>query len=145
MIGATAIVRLTCATAKALQQGRPDDVVEGLLARLASALTTWRDEAAPYLKRKGEFDTTDSTDGGSKADTAQLIELCALFERQDFAALAQFESMSLSLSELLGAPRIDRLRDALDILGFRQGLPLLCGARLKATQVSAPMPSESHP
>jgi HPt (histidine-containing phosphotransfer) domain-containing protein len=138
MIGATEITRLAGATEKALQQGRPVDVVEGLLARLASALTTLREEAEPYLRRQTELDTTDSSaDGGSNADTAQLNELCGLLERQDLAALEKFKSLSMSLSELLGALRFDRLRDAIDNLDFRQGLQLL-------TQVSARMPSEIH-
>src|ERR1700728_1449204 len=145
MIGATEIVRLAGATEKALQQGRPSDVVEGLLTRLASALTTLREEATPYLKRQAELDATGSSPGGSsKADTAQLDELCALLERQDLAALDKFKSLSPSLSELLGAVRFDRLRDAIDNLEFRQGLQLLCEARSKETRVSAPMPSEIH-
>jgi HPt (histidine-containing phosphotransfer) domain-containing protein len=145
MIGATEIVRLAGATEKALQQGRPADVVEGLLARLASALATLHDEATPYLKRQADLETADSNaDSGSKVGTAQLNELCALLERQDLAALEKFKSLSLSLSELLGALRFDRLRDAIDNLDFRQGLQLLCEARFKETQLSAPMPSESH-
>jgi CheY-like chemotaxis protein len=146
MIGATEIVRLAGATENALQQGRPVDAVEGLLARLASALATLRDEAAPYLKRSAEIDTAGSSaGGGSMADTAQLDELCALLERQDLAALEKFKSLTPSLSELIGALRFDRLRDSLDNLDFRQGLQLLLEARLKETQVLAPMPAESHP
>jgi PAS domain S-box-containing protein len=146
MIGATEIVRLAGATEKALHQGRPVDVVEGLLARLTSALTTLREEAATYLKRQAESDTTDLKAGsGSEADTAQLNELCAMLERQDLAALEKFKSLSQSLGELLGALRFDRLRDAIDNLDFQQGLQLLCEARLKKTQVSPPMPSEINP
>jgi PAS domain S-box-containing protein len=146
MIGATEIVRLAGATEKALQQGRPLDVVEGLLTRLASALTTLREEAAPYLKRQAELDAPDShADNASKADRAQLDELCALLERQDLAALEKFNALSLSLSELLGALRFDRLRNAIDNLDFQQGLQLLGEARLKETPVSPSMLSESHP
>ena len=137
MIGATEIVRLAGATEKALHQERPVEVVEGLLARLASALTTLREEAASYLKRQAEFDTADpKADSGSEADTAQLDELCALLERQDLAALEKFQSLSPALSELLGALRFDRLRDAIDNLDFRQSLQLLCEARLKETRAS---------
>jgi PAS domain S-box-containing protein len=146
MIGATEIVRLAGATEKAFQQGRPVDVVEGLLARLASALTTLREEAEPYLKRQAGFDTPDSRTGNaSKADTAQLDELCAQLERQDLAALEKFNALSLSLSELLGALRFDRLRHAIDNLDFQQGLQLLGEARLKELSVTPPMLSESHP
>jgi HPt (histidine-containing phosphotransfer) domain-containing protein len=146
MIGATEIARLAGATEKALHQGRSVDVVEGLLARLASVLTTLREEAATYLKRRAESDTTDLKAGsGSEADTAQLDELCALLEAQDLAALEKFRSLSRSLSELLGALRFERVRDAVENLDFRQGLQLLCEARLKETQASPPMPSEIHP
>jgi CheY-like chemotaxis protein len=146
MIGATEIVRLAGATEKALQQERPVDVVEGLLVRLASALTTLREEATRYLKRQAEFETTDSSaDSGPRADTAQLDELCALLERQDLAALEKCKSLSQSLSELLGALRFDRLRDAIENLDFRHGLQLLCEARLKETPAAPPMPSKSHP
>jgi HPt (histidine-containing phosphotransfer) domain-containing protein len=146
MIGATEIARLAGATEKALHQGRSVDVVEGLLVRLASVLTTLREEAATYLKRRAESDTTDLKAGsGSEADTAQLDELCALLERQDLAAVEKFRSLSCSLSELLGALRFERVRDAVENLDFRQGLQLLCEARLKETQTSPPMPSEIHP
>jgi HPt (histidine-containing phosphotransfer) domain-containing protein len=146
MIGATEIARLAGATEKAFQQGRPVDVVEGLLARLASALTTLREEAAPYLKRQAEFETPDSRAGNaSKADTTQLDELCALLERQDLAALERFNALSQSLSDLLGALRFDRLRDALNNLDFQQGLQLLSEASLKETRVLPPMLSERHP
>jgi hypothetical protein len=98
------------------------------------------------LKRQVESDTTDFTAGsGSEADAAQLDELCALLERQDLEALEKFKALSLSLKGLLGALRFDRLRDAIDNLDFRQGLQLLCEARLKETQPSPPMPSEIHP
>jgi len=128
-----------------LQQGRPIDVVEGLLARLASALATLRDEAAPYLNREAESDTTDSSaDSGYQADTAQINDLCVLLERQDLAALEKFKSLSLSLSEVLGALHFDRLRDAIDNLNFPQGLQLLCEARSKETQAAPPTASEIH-
>jgi PAS domain S-box-containing protein len=146
MIGATEIVRLAGATEKAFQQGRPVDVVEGLLARLASALVTLSDEAAPYLKRQAESEATDSSaDSGSVADTAHIDELCALLERQDLAALEKFKSLSLSLSDVLGALRFDRLRDAVDNLDFRQGLQLLCEARSKETHIAPSTASEIHP
>jgi CheY-like chemotaxis protein len=146
MIGATEIVRLAGATEKALQQARPADVVEGLLARLASALATLRDEAVPYLNRQAKCDATESTAGGGyTADLAQINDLCVLLERQDLAALEKFKSLSLSLSEVLGALRFDRLRDAIDNLDFPQSLQLLCEARSKGTQAAPTMASEIHP
>ena len=56
--------------------------------------------------------------------------MCALFESQDLAALDKFEILSPSLSEVLGALRFDRLRDAVENLDFRQGARLLREARL---------------
>jgi hypothetical protein len=50
----------------------------------------------------------------------------------------KFKSLSLALSELLGALSFDRLRDAIDNLDFRQSLQLLCEARLKETQAAPP-------
>jgi len=56
--------------------------------------------------------------------------MCALFESQDLAALDKFEILSPSLSEVLGALRFDRLRDAVEDLDFQQGARLLREARL---------------
>jgi PAS domain S-box-containing protein len=144
MIGATEIVRLAGATEKALQQGRPAEVVEGLLVRLASALATLREEASLYLKSQAELDETELDAGSSTPDAKQLEELCVLLERQDLAALEKFKLLSWSLSEQIGALRFDRLREAVDNLDFRQGLQLLCEARSKEFQASASALSEAH-
>jgi hypothetical protein len=105
-----------------------------------------REETASYLKRQAEFNTIESkASSGSKADTAQLDELCALLERQDLAALEKFKSLSLSLSELLGPLRFDRLRDAIDNLDFRQSLQLLSETRSKEAQALLPMLSDIQP
>ena len=131
MIGATEIVRLAGATEKAFQQERPADVVEGLLARLASALNSLREEAAPYLKEQASVVTAQSgASSGIEADSRQIDDLRALLERQDLAALEEFNSLSPSLSGLLGMLRFDRLRDAIENLDFRHALQLLDDVRL---------------
>jgi PAS domain S-box-containing protein len=146
MIGAIEIVRLAGAIEKAFQQQRTVDVAEGLLARLASALTILREEAAPYLKQQIESDTNTSVAAGSPiADAAQQDELCALLERQDLAAFEKFKSLSPSLEEQLGTMRFERLRDAIDGLDFRHALQSLSEARLKNSRATPPMPSETHP
>jgi len=56
--------------------------------------------------------------------------MCTLFESQDLAALDKFTILSPSLSEVLGARRFDRLRDAVENLDFQQDARLLSEARL---------------
>jgi HPt (histidine-containing phosphotransfer) domain-containing protein len=132
MIGATEIMRLAGASEKALNQGRSVDAVERLLRQLASALATLGEEARPYLKQQVEWEARAGTEAASHpdADAAQLDALCALFESQDLAALDKFKILSPSLSEVLGALRFDRLRDAVENLDFQQGARLLRETRL---------------
>jgi PAS domain S-box-containing protein len=143
MIGATEIMRLAGASEKALNQGRPVEAVEGLLAQLASALTTLGEEARLYLKQQVEWEAQAATEAvfHADADTAQLNELCALFESQDLAALDKFKLLSPSLSEVLGALRFDRLRDAIENLDFHQGAQLLREAR----SMGPPIPMPARP
>lgn len=140
MIGATEIMRLAGASEKALSQGRSVDAVERLLRQLASALITLDEEARPYFKQQAEWEARAGTEAAFHldADAAQLNELCALFESQDLAALDKFKILSPSLSEVLGALRFDRLRDAVENLDFQQGAQLLREARLMGPPI--PMP-----
>jgi CheY-like chemotaxis protein len=141
MIGATEIMRLAGASEKALNQGRPVDAVEGLLRQLASALTTLGEEARPYLKQQVAWEARAGTEAAfhPNADTAQLNELCALFESQDLAALDKFKILSPSLSEVLGPLRFDRLRYAVENLDFQRSAQLLREARLMGPPI--PMPA----
>jgi CheY-like chemotaxis protein len=131
MIGATDVVRLAGAAETALHQGRPVEVVEGILQRLAAALTVLNEEAAPYLKLHRELNANKpERSGGGSADAAQISELCILLENQDLAALNKFKLISSSLGEMLGGLRFNRLCDAIDSLDFRQGAQLLQEAQL---------------
>jgi hypothetical protein len=143
MIGATEIMRLAGASEKALNQGRSVDAIEGLLRQLASALTTLSEEARLHLNQQAEWETRAGTEAvlHATADTAQLNELCALFESQDLSALDKFKILSPSLSEVLGTLRFDRLRDAIENLDFQQGAQLLREARL----MEAPIPAPARP
>jgi CheY-like chemotaxis protein/HPt (histidine-containing phosphotransfer) domain-containing protein len=143
MIGATEIMRLAGASEKALNQGRSVEAVEGLLLQLASALTTLGEEARLYLKQQVEWEAQVATEAvfHADADAAQLNELCALFESQDLAALDKFKILSPSLSEVLGALRFGRLRDAIENLDFQQGAQLLREAR----SMGAPIPTPARP
>jgi PAS domain S-box-containing protein len=126
MIGATKVMRLAGAAEVALQECRPVDIIEGLLTQLASALTTLREEAGPFLVEPEQ--QTDSNAGMASRPTigrADIDELCALLECQNLAAIDKFGLLSASLSELVGAVRFVRLRDAIDNLDFQLGAELL--------------------
>ena len=57
--------------------------------------------------------------------TADIEELYALLDSRNLAALDKFNLLSPSLSEMLGAVRFDRLRDAIDNLDFPLGAQLM--------------------
>jgi PAS domain S-box-containing protein len=138
MIGATDIVRLAGAAETALHQGRPVEVVEGILLRLARALTALNEEAAPYLAQQKELSSlAPQQSAGTNADSVQLNDLCMLLESQDLAALGKFKLLSRSLSDTLGSLRFERLRAAIDGLDFQQGVQLLREAQLPAPAVSS--------
>jgi PAS domain S-box-containing protein len=126
MIGATKVMRLAGAAEAALQESRPVDIIEGILTQLASALTTLREEAEPFLAEpERHADSSVGTASRPKIGNADIHELCALLECQNLAAIDKFGLLSPSLSELVGAVRFDRLRDAIDGLDFQLGAELL--------------------
>jgi PAS domain S-box-containing protein len=126
MIGATKVMRLAGAAEAALQESRPVDIIEGILTQLASALTTLREEAEPFLAEpERHADSNVGMASRPKIGNADIHELCALLECQNLAAIDKFGLLSPSLSELVGAVRFDRLRDAIDGLDFQLGAELL--------------------
>jgi CheY-like chemotaxis protein len=127
MIGATTIMRLAGATEAAIQEGRSVDIVEEVLRQLATALTTLREEAGVLLKgqRATDADTGAKVTYCPHIGATDINELCVLLESQNLAAIDQFSLFSPSLSELVGAVRFDRLRDAIDNLDFQLGAELL--------------------
>ena len=74
--------------------------------------------------------TDDQSEHHASAGSTDIEELCVLLESQDIAALDRFEVLSSSLSTLLGAPRFDRLHEAIDNLDFQLGAQLLREPRL---------------
>jgi PAS domain S-box-containing protein len=126
MIGATKVMRLAGAAEVALQECRPVDIIEGILTQLASALTTLREEAKPFLAEPEQHaDSNAGMASRPNIGNADISELCALLECQNLAAIDRFCVISPSLSELVGAVRFDRLRDAIDNLDFQLGAELL--------------------
>jgi hypothetical protein len=127
MIGASEIMRLAGASEKALHQGRPDEAVQELLLKLASALTTLNEQALPYLAQQAESPADAGTEAGPQpnAALAQLDGLCVLLESQNLVALDQFKLLSQSLSRTVGPLRFNRLREAVENLDFQLGAQLL--------------------
>ena len=127
MIGATRVMRLAGTAEEALHENRPVEVVERILKQLASALTTLREEAEPFLERPPEPDANSGPQVANrpKIGAADIEELRALLERQNLAAIDKFSLISLSLSERLGAAHFDRLREAIDNLDFQLGADVL--------------------
>ncbi|MGA2344214.1 MAG: response regulator, partial [Steroidobacteraceae bacterium] len=126
MIGATNIMRLAGAAERALQDSRPAEVVEGILKKLAAALTTLREEAKPLLEPKaGPEPARNACIDAARIDHAGVDELCALLEAQNLAAVEKFEGLSASLRGLLGAARYDGLSEAVENLDFQVGAELL--------------------
>jgi HPt (histidine-containing phosphotransfer) domain-containing protein len=132
VIGAVTVMQLAGAAERALEECRPAEVVEDILRHLALALTTLREEADLLLERQPERDADTGTKVVSRplVGTADIDELCALLESQNLAAIDKFALLSPSLSELVGAVRFDRLRDAIDNLDFQIGADLLHQALL---------------
>ena len=124
MIGATRIMRFAGAAEVALQEGRPADIVEEILRQLALALTTLREEAGFFLERP-ERDANAEVAIRPNIGNADIDELCGLLECQNLAAIDKFCLLSPSLSQLVGAVRFDRIRDAIDNLNFQLGAELL--------------------
>jgi PAS domain S-box-containing protein len=126
MIGATKVMRLAGAAEMALQEGRPADLVEGILAQLALALTTLREEAERLLAKPEPIAIAGAElVQRPNIGNADIEELCELLECQNLAAIDKFGSLSPSLSDLVGAVRFDRLRDAIENLNFQLGAELL--------------------
>ena len=100
------------------------------------------EEARSYSEHKVEVraGAVTETIAHRNADSAELDVLCALLESQNLAALDKFNLISLSLSEIVGALRFERLRIAIENLDFHQGVQLLHEARLLGPPSPAQMP-----
>ena len=131
MIGATNIMRLAGAAERALQDGRSADAVEGILKRLAAALTALREEAEQHLADQsrpvslGGHADAASVPVASPPARADLAELCELLESQNLDAVEKFERMAASLRGVLDAERFADLHDAVKNLDFQMGAELL--------------------
>jgi len=132
VIGATAIMRLAGEAEAAIEESRAADVVEAILRQLAVALTTLREEADLMLETQPEpkADICTKSAPSPKIVHGDIRELCELLESQNLAAIDRFSLLSSSLSDLVGAVRFDRLRDAIDNLDFQLGAELLHQALL---------------
>ena len=124
MIGASGIMRLASAIEVALQMRQPFDIVEGILTQLAFALTTLREDTASLLQVQPPLNA-DAKELHCPNIDADIDKLCTLLDCQNIAAIEEFALLSPSLSELVGAVRFERLREAIDNLDFQVGAELL--------------------
>jgi signal transduction histidine kinase/DNA-binding response OmpR family regulator/HPt (histidine-containing phosphotransfer) domain-containing protein len=129
MIGATSVMRYAGAVERALQESRAPDAVEGILKKLAAALTTLKDEAKVMLQEAPLKTASVRGDAPNDPciDTADLDELRSLLECQNLAAVDKYALMSPRLAELLGAAQFERLREAVENLDFQIAAELLPG------------------
>jgi CheY-like chemotaxis protein/HPt (histidine-containing phosphotransfer) domain-containing protein len=130
MIGATRLMQLAGAVEAALQDGRAVDLIERLLAQLASAFITLREEAQhmfdTQLARVQNSSASEQSDRNIVG--ADVAELCELLEQQNLAAVDTFSSLAQAWRELLGTAPFDRVRDAIDNLEFSLASELLRAA-----------------
>jgi PAS domain S-box-containing protein len=132
VIGATTVMGLAGEAEEAIEECRPVDIVEAILRRLASALTTLREEADLMLEIQPEPNAERGPSGTTLRAIApgDIDELHALLESQNLAAIDRFKLLSSSLSNLMGPVLFQRLRDAIDNLEFQLGAELLHQALL---------------
>ena len=120
MIGATQVMRFAGAAERALVEARSGESIEGILKRLAAALTTLREESEPVIaqwdRRNEGMEPVDTTVVGA----TEIADLVALFETQNLAAMDTFNGMSTFLAQQLGAARFVQLREAVDTLDFQR-------------------------
>jgi PAS domain S-box-containing protein len=132
VIGAAAVVRLASDVEEALEQDRPNDVVEPILARLALALACVQEEADLIVERQPDSapDTAALAAMQTSIGAGDIDELCELLESHNLAAIDRFKVLSKPLSERLGSVRFARLRAAVDDLEFELGAELVRQARV---------------
>jgi PAS domain S-box-containing protein len=132
VIGATSVMRFAAEAEDALEQCRSVEVVEGILAHLALALATLREETRLFLETplKVTASAVVKPKGRLDIDPVDIEELSLLLESQNLAAIDKFTLLSESLGEVIGVVCFDRLRDAVDNMDFRLGAQLLRQALL---------------
>jgi hypothetical protein len=103
------------------------DVVERILRQLAAALTILREETELSSEKKldRDADAVALVANCPKIGNPDVKALCVLLECQNLAAMDKFALLSPALSELVGAVRFERLREAIDNLDFQLGAELL--------------------
>jgi PAS domain S-box-containing protein len=132
VIGAVKVMQLAGAAETALEECRPAEAVEKILRGLAIALITLREEAQVLFDRRSERIEVPDVNAANSHEirSVDIEELTALLESQNLAAVDKFALLSAGLSELVGAVRFDRLRDAIENLDFQLGAELLSQARV---------------
>jgi len=128
MLGAMQVMRLAGAAEDALTQGCAVAVVEAILAHLATALATVRDETRELLETLAHRAAVPAHAACTPLSKTDIVELHGLLHRQNLAAVETFEMLSPSLREFLQPERFGRLKAAVDNLDFSVGARLLRNA-----------------
>jgi len=139
MIGANRIMRLAGAAETTLLKDRSLGAIEKILQQLASALTTLREEAEPYLERRpaNEANSEHAAGDPQHIKTTEIDELCTLLDAHNLSAIERFGAVSQSLRDNLHSARFDRLSEAIDNLDFTQAAALLREAHPRSRPLSA--------
>jgi PAS domain S-box-containing protein len=125
MIGATGIARLAAAAETAVQRNSPVEAVASILNRLASALTTLREEADLSLTTRPEPDAAGGVANRPHVSAAEIDELRALLESQNLEAVDRFAALFPSLRDQMDTDRFNRLQAAVDDLDFQLAADVL--------------------
>jgi CheY-like chemotaxis protein/HPt (histidine-containing phosphotransfer) domain-containing protein len=133
VIGATSLRRLAGAVEGALIEGRPSAVVQRIMSRLATAITTLRAESLPYLQSgPAELNSVSvATSTDFERDAEAMDELCELLEHHNLAAVDAFTALLPRVGAMLSPERLGRLSGAIEDLDFPLGAQLLREARLQ--------------
>jgi HPt (histidine-containing phosphotransfer) domain-containing protein len=124
ILGAKTIADLAGQVERACLDGRAD-VVADLHRRLAAALQTLRQSAAPSIAEMTPCGGSAAGAGGDELDPEVLSELIDLLRQQSLSALDRFNAVSHTLRGVLDANDYARLGGMVDDLRFNEAADLL--------------------
>ena len=132
-----------CGSAEdALAQGCDAAVVDAILAHLAAALATLREETRELLETLSRRAAVPADEACPPLSKSDIVELHGLLARQNLSAVERFEMLSPSLREFLQPERFECLKTAVDNLDFSVGARLLRNAAAHSFGESAALDVE---
>jgi PAS domain S-box-containing protein len=129
VVGAHIVHRLAGAAEEALETGQPREIVESLLAQLATAFTSLCEEVQPMLDVNAAKDAATARESSASppATQATIQDLLDLLDGRNLDALDRFSEVASSLSATLGGAGFAQLRAAMEGLDFDVAAQLLRG------------------